>query len=312
MKQYLKSVARMLPYIRRLIDERDALRAERDALAAGYGEFPGGHYYSPIPAPDEIRRRAGRLFDRSRKDVPSIDLNVEGQLETLRRIEEFYGDCPFPDGPSGDFRYYFDNQFFSYSDAIFTYGMIRLASPSRIVEVGSGYPSCVMLDTNERSFGGRIRLIFIEPDPARLRSRLRLDDVNAVEIHERMVQDVDLAVFEALGPGDILFIDSSHVTKVGSDVNHMVFEVLPRLSPGVYVHFHDMFYPFEYPEDWILGQRRYWNEDYLLRAFLQFNGSYAIAVWDHFLWLRFGDRIAASMPRCARNPGGSLWLVRSG
>ena len=129
-----------------------------------------------------------------------------------------------------------------------------------------------------------------------------------------MVQDVDLAVFEALGPGDILFIDSSHVAKVGSDVNHLVFEILPRLSPGVYVHFHDMFYPFEYPEDWILGEGRYWNEDYLLRAFLQFNGSYAIAVWDHFLWLRFGDRIAVSMPRCGPEPRGeplarTVWLT---
>ena len=120
--------------------------------------------------PDEIRRRADRLFDRSREDVLGIDLNVEGQLETLRRIEEFYSDCPFPEGPSGDFRYYFDNPSFSYSDAIFLYGIIRLASPSRIVEVGSGYSSCMMLDTNERFFGERIRLTFIEPYPTLLRS----------------------------------------------------------------------------------------------------------------------------------------------
>jgi hypothetical protein len=110
-----------------------------------------------------------------------------------------------------------------------------------------------------------------------------------------------------LEANDILFIDSSHVSKAGSDVNHLFFTVLPRLKPGVLVHVHDVFYPFEYPLGW-LRQGRAWNELYLLRAFLQYNTAFEMLFFNSFLWKHHKEQLAAKLPRMATNPGGSIWL----
>ena len=185
--------------------------------------------------------------------------------------------------------------------------MIRFAQPKRIIEIGSGFSSFVMLDTNELFFDGRIRLTFIEPHGDRLRSRLKGNDLGVAEIISRRVQDVELARFDELGAGDILFVDSSHVSKAGSDVNHILFEILPRLSQGVLVHFHDMFYPFEYPLDWF-ARGDFWNEDYILRAFLQYNSAFKIRIRNQFLGTFHPEKLGESMPLCMKNIGGSLWL----
>ncbi len=105
----------------------------------------------------------------------------------------------------------------------------------------------------------------------------------------------------------MLFIDSTHVSKVGSDVNFLFFEVLPRLRPGVHVHVHDIAYPFEYPREWVL-EGRAWNEAYLLRAFLTGNPHWQIDLWPSVLQLRHPEVMAATLH--ARTPvdGGSLWL----
>jgi hypothetical protein len=105
----------------------------------------------------------------------------------------------------------------------------------------------------------------------------------------------------------VLFIDSTHVSKAGSDVNHELFEILPRLKPGVLVHFHDVFWPFEYPEAWTFESRRSWNEIYLLRAFLSGNREYEIVFFNDYFRARHGDA-AAAVPKFAQNPGGGLWL----
>jgi hypothetical protein len=99
------------------------------------------------------------------------------------------------------------------------------------------------------------------------------------------------------------------VSKTGSDVNYLLLEVLPRLKTGVWIHFHDLFYPFEYPQDWVFGGRS-WNEGYALRAFLQFNTSFRIEFMNTFLEHFHEARFAQRMPLCLRNPGGSLWLRR--
>src|SRR5690606_4967570 len=107
----------------------------------------------------------------------------------------------------------------------------------------------LMLDCNDLEFSGKITFTFVEPFADRLKSLLREADQDH-RIHESRCQDVPLEVFSALQDGDILFIDSSHVSKVGSDVNDQLFRILPALAPGVFVHFHDIFWPFEYPPEW--------------------------------------------------------------
>ena len=131
--------------------------------------------------------------------------------------------------------------------------------------MGSGYSSCVILDTNELFFNNNISCIFIEPYPQLQESLLKENDKDKIEIIPKRLQDVEVSKFSSLSSGDILFVDSTHVSKVDSDVNYIFFEILPSLTNGVYIHFHDIFYPFEYPKEWIY-EGRAWNENYILRA----------------------------------------------
>ena len=271
--------------------------------------FPPGHFYSPIPSLDDLRQREAAIFRVWPRELPGIDLQVEGQLALLEAFRPYYDEIPFPERETEGFRYYFENTFYSYSDAIFLYCMIRHFRPRRIVEVGSGFSSAVTLDTNERFFEGRIECTFIDPEPGPLRKLLKPGDEGRVRVLADIVQTVPLSTFDGLGDGDILFIDSSHVSKTGSDLNHLVFNVLPRLGRGVLVHFHDVYYPLEYPRE-IVYEGFAWNEAYLLRAFLQYNSAFRIEFFNTYLETFHRDQIYKAMPLCARNPGGSIWIRR--
>ncbi len=194
---------------------------------------------------------------------------------------------------------------------------LRESKPKRVIEVGAGHSTCVMLDTFERHLSPGPELISIEPYPERLLSLIGEEDHGRFELVRSPVQDVELDVFDALDAGDILFIDSSHVSKAGSDVNHLFFTVLPRLSPGVHVHFHDIMNPFEYPKNWIFGGR-YWNEAYLLRAFLQHNNAFEISFWGAYMLAMVNWKVPEERPAWAEpfihhfldNPGSSIWITR--
>lgn len=138
-------------------------------------------------------------------------------------------------------------------------------------------------------------------------SLLKPGDADRIRVIPARLQDVDLAEFDALEANDILFIDSTHVSKVGSDVNRIVFEVLPRLKPGVHVHFHDIFYPFEYPAQWVF-EGRAWNENYLLKAFLQFNTGFSIVLMNTFMEYFHAEFFHQHLPLCMKNTGGSIWI----
>ena len=300
-----------IPSLEALLAERDELFLENQRLRNAFGPYvpfvPNGHFYSPIPSLDEIREREACIFGSPALSVPGVDLRQEDQLNLLGIFAEFYTSLPFTEDPQSGFRYFYDNQAYCYSDAIFLHCMIRHAQPKRIVEVGSGYSSCVSLDTNEHFFGNSIDCTFIEPYPKLLRSLIKPADASRIQIIDKKLQDVDLSVFQRLEPNDILFIDSTHVSKTGSDVNRIFFDVLPALAGGVYIHFHDVFYPFEYPKEWIY-EGRAWNEDYMLRAFLQYNSAFEIVCFNTFLEHFFSGFFADKMPLCLRNPGGSIWL----
>lgn len=273
-----------------------------------------GHYYSPVPSLKELQNDASRIFDRSRRSLPGIELNEADQLALLAELATFYEEQPFPETPREGIRYFFDNYWFGRADALFLYSMIRRFRPRRIVEIGSGFSSAVMLDTNERFMDRSIRLTFIEPESARLRKLLKPEDHGSVAIVEQRIQQVDAHIVDPLAAHDILFIDSSHVSKAGSDVNHILFELLPRLAPGVLVHFHDILYPFEYPQEWFeLGWA--WNEPYILRAFLQYNVQFPIRFWGDFMIRFHSEDVGKLMPQCLRQTtfgvGGSLWLQRA-
>ena len=228
-------------------------------------------------------------------------------MALLREFATYYKDLPFSEKRQQGFRYFFENPSYSYSDAIFLYCMMRHARPKRVIEIGAGYSSCVILDTNERFFANSIDCIFVEPYPELLLSLLKEGDRDRIKIYSEKAQDVDVDMFRALSANDILFVDSTHVSKTGSDVNRIAFEILPVLPSGAYVHFHDIFYPFEYPKEWVY-EGRAWNENYLLRAFLQYNSAFEIMRFNTFLEQCHEEFFHRHMPLCLRNRGGSIWL----
>lgn len=270
-----------------------------------------GHFYSPIPDLDAIDRYAHTLFDQRLADIPGIDLRTSRQLSLLESFGAYQHDLPFTDEQRPGLRYSFSNPYFSYGDAVVLYSMLRHRQPKRIVEVGSGFSSAVMLDTNDRFCNRAITMTFIDPFPDRLLSLLTGDDAVQHEVISDVVQNVPIELFTDLEAGDVLFIDSSHVAKAGSDVVLLVTSVLPQLRQGVLIHFHDVFWPFEYPEDWIRGGRA-WNESYLLKAFLQFNAVFSVLFFNSYIAAHHGETAARHLPLFMKNPGGSLWIEKTG
>jgi predicted O-methyltransferase YrrM len=293
-----------------LVGKLNAVESELHEIQKNLGYVPPGHYYSPIPSQDEIRKDEKIIFADRGPEIPGIKLTSEELVRFLDELSEFYKEMPFEGEKKDGLRYYFKNDFYSYSDAIFLYSMIRRLRPQRIIEVGSGYSSAVILDTNDLFFNGQISTLFIEPYPMRLHSLLKGSDEEKSRILTERIQDVSLKEFDALEENDILFIDSTHISKINSDVNFILFEILPRLKPGVYIHFHDIFFPFEYPITWAY-EGRAWNEAYLLRAFLQYNSEFRVVAMNSFLHKFHLEHLAIKMPLCTMNPGGSIWLRKN-
>ena len=313
MKKQIKNMVKELPYLRQLFLGIDQLRAELDEYKADQASMfvPPGHFYSPFPSIEEVKLNEARIFNRIPKELPGIDLNEEEQIILFNKFTEYYDEQPFAPHKKDNLRYFFENPNYSYSDAIFLYCMIRYTRPTKIIEVGSGYSSCAILDTNELFFDNVISCTFIDPYPELLLSLIKDSDKDRIEIIQKNLQDIDISKFSELSAGDILFIDSTHVSKVNSDVNHIFFEILPILKSGVYIHFHDIIYPFEYPKEWIY-EGRAWNEAYLLRVFLQYNSAFKIQLFNTFLELVHDDKdkLVKQMPLIMKNPGGSIWLKK--
>jgi hypothetical protein len=324
----LRYIVKRLPIIKDIVSERDKLRreyeeivSERDKLQRQYeesvsdhdklrrecGVVPPGHFYSPIPSLSEIEQDDSRIFANIPRSISGIELHESDQLKLLESFCRYYHSMPFPPHKTEGLRYYFENPAYSYSDAIFLYCMIRHLKPRKVVEIGSGFSSCATLDINELLFNGSLELTFIEPYPDLLISLIKEEDKNKIKVIPKRLQDVGLNEFEMLEANDVLFIDSTHVSKINSDVNRIFFAILPMLSPGVHIHFHDVFFPFEYPRDWIY-EGRAWNEIYMLRAFLQFNSKFRIVLMNTFMEHFHGPFFREKMPLCLKNPGGSIWI----
>jgi len=270
--------------------------------------FPPGHYYSPIPDPADLLRRQEQLW-APRSSLAGVDVRESEQLMLLRQMRPHLTQVDYPvEAPAQPGRYYYMNGMFPVLDAEFLFGMLSLLRPARVVEVGSGYSSLVIADANCRVLGGAVDVTCIEPYP---RDFLVAGVEGITRLLPTRLEETDPTLFEQLEAGDVLFVDSSHVAKAGSDVNFLFFDVLPRLKPGVYVHLHDIFLPDEYPRAWVLEEGRSWNEQYLLHAFLQYNGAWEVVWMAHYMLSRHGEAVSAVFPRCpALGRGGSFWMRR--
>lgn len=235
------------------------------------------------------------------------NLTVSKQLDLIKKFAKYYSEFEWPKDQSDNFRFYLSNDMYSYGDSLMLYSIMRHYKPKRIIEAGSGFTSALMLDINDRFFNSNISFSFIDPNPERLFSLLNKDDQDNTIIIKGKLQFQDIEIFENLNRNDILFVDSSHVSKIGSDVNHYLFNIFPKLKSGVIIHIHDISWPFEYPKD-VINSGKSWNEAYAIRAFLQYNNSFEILLYNSYLGYAHNEILTKEMPLFTKNHGGSLWL----
>jgi predicted O-methyltransferase YrrM len=312
-----RRIARGLKFFRRAWRERHEIRSIVESENYRFLQFaPPGHFYSPIPDIKEIQKHSSEIFDRSPATIPAIDTCMEEQVKLASDFVAYYRDLLFPDIRQEGHRYHLDNSYFSYGDGVTLYSMMRRFKPKRIIEVGSGFSSAAMLDVNETFFNGAIDFTFIEPYPERLFGLLGTRDTERCRIIQEPVQSVSETLFANLHENDILFVDSSHVAKIQSDVLHLLFKILPSLNSGVIVHFHDILWPFEYPSLW-LDNGRAWNEAYFVRAFLQYNSAFSILYFNSMMESQHGEFLRREMPLAMKTPSSlltsgntSLWIRR--
>jgi Methyltransferase domain len=262
------------------------------------------HFYQPIP---DTQSLSETLWDRPRELI-GIDMNDSLQLDLLRRqFSKFRHECEqLPTEPTEEpTRFYLNNGLFGGLDALVAYCMVRHFQPRLLVEIGSGFSSLILGEALTKN--NEPNLVCIDPSPQNF---LRQNLPGLHSLIEKRVQDIDVDFFSRLNPGDILFIDSSHTVKIGGDVNYLFLEVLPRLKPGVIVHIHDIFLPFDYRRDWVMEQFRFWSEQYLLQAFLMFNSEFEVLMANSYLNHYQREELKATFPTLPSWRGGSFWIRR--
>lgn len=279
---------------------------EFEAQFASREAYSAGHFFSALPSAEE---RARYVRDAKRESIAGVDLQIDTQTALAREFATYYPDCPLAWTHDVSKRYYAENLSFPFSDAFILYGFIRRHRPRRFIEIGSGFSSAACLDSLDALGLTATQCWFVEPYPQLLHTLLR-DDDSRHTVLPMGVQDVDLELFDTLEAGDILFIDSTHVSKINSDVNREIFDILPRLKPGVLIHIHDIYWPFDYPKPWI-AEGRAWNEAYLVRAFLQFNNAFRILYFNSYIHRKLNKSVFKALGvDIGKNIGGSLWLER--
>src|SRR6266487_4338988 len=235
-------------------------------------------FYSPIP---DVRALPESVWSR-RGELARIDFQLSRQLETLEDLEPFIREFDAPPAvPIPGTKYYLDNASYGPVDAETLYAFVRNGKPRCIVELGSGFSTLVLgrAALENKRQGKAPRLAVYDPFPG-----VAGPETAGIDCFEAtQMQDVPLSVFDELGEGDMLVVDTTHVVKLGGDVNRVVLDVLPRLAPGVLVHFHDIFLPWEYPRVWLERFGLFWTEQYLLQAFLACNPGYEIVLALHAL-----------------------------
>jgi predicted O-methyltransferase YrrM len=227
------------------------------------------HYYEPSFDNESIRTLLS-----TERNLPGIDWNIAEQLQLLRSFSHHDELATLPIEECGGYEFYLENSSFESGDAEYWYNLIRLKKPKRIIEIGSGFSTRMArraLDANVREDPHyTCEHVLVEPY-----EHDWLETLGVIVIRDK-VENCDLRMFEELDAGDILFIDSSHMIRPRGDVLFEYLEILPMLKVGVIVHIHDIFSPMDYPAGWIVDEVRFWNEQYLLEAFLTSNKDWKV------------------------------------
>ncbi len=247
------------------------------------------HYYEPVPVVSTLK---DEIWDR-KTELLGISMNEDYQVSFLKNVcpiyKEEYDKFGLHQG-TDDFPYYVYNGSFGEIDGDILYCMVRNFKPQKVVEVGSGWSTLLSghaLKKNGMESGKSYEFTAIEPFPRRV-----LKDSNSIGLTNlitKRLQDVDMGIFMTLEEDDILFLDSTHVVNIDSDVCREFLEILPRLKKGVIIHIHDIFLPYEYPKKWVKELKYFWNEAYLLQAFLMYNSAFEVLWAGNWMKTRYPE-----------------------
>jgi hypothetical protein len=270
------------------------------------------HFYEPVP---DTRTLSESLWTDI-STLPGIRIDDRSCLNRLREFKvEFYPEYTnFPKEPGGDpSQFFLENGFLGPGDAEILYCMARHLKPRQVLEIGSGYSTLLLagaLEVNRKEGCGASQYRCIDPYP---KDFVAVGVPGLDRLIKKPLEEMGWEPFEALGENDILFIDSSHVVRIGGDVNRLILETLPRLRAGVVVHFHDILLPEEYPEPWVRGMARIWSEQYLLQAFMAFNDSFEILWPGNYMRVKHRQAVEEAIPsfRADKTWLGSFWIRKT-
>lgn len=268
------------------------------------------HYYEPVPDYESVPD----AYFTTPQTFPGFSIDEDLIKRTLALMGNYARECQWPEAPPADGGYYAQNPSFGYSSAALLHTMIRAQGTRRVVEIGSGSSTRITLDALAAN-GAESHITCIEPYPPQgLKAALEAHSVRTDLIVDK-AENVPLERYTALAAGDVLFIDSSHVAKLNSDVNFLYLQVLPRLGPGVIVHIHDMYIPYEYPRVHFYGKRKFfWNEQYMLLAFLACNPQFEVILPGYYVQKDMAQHFKQAFPGydAARHRlTSSFWLRRA-
>lgn len=254
------------------------------------GIFPiRDHYYEPLYNHKLLSKSL-----RENRNLRGIDFNDIEQLDLLKKFNYNHELEKFPVTKKKIKEFAYDGGSFPRGDSVYLYSMIRLFKPGKIIEIGSGQSTLMAINAiNQNSLEDasyKCELICIEPY-----KQSWLEDLNVTVIRDK-VENIKIVFFKTLKKNDFLFIDSTHMIRPQGDVLYEILEILPELNSGVFIHFHDIFTPKDYPDDWIIKQKVFWNEQYLLEAFLSYNSNFKIIGALNYLIHQYPEQLFEKCP----------------
>jgi Methyltransferase domain len=259
-------------------------------------------FYAPVFSPADLASEvwAGTFPDCGRFDLDAQRTFLRNTPSFARELSALPYEPPTEDAAA----YYWGNDQFSHSDASLYFSILRRFRPARVVEVGAGHSTKLAARALKENGSGTI--LCIDPHAPSWLAQLE----GSIEVLAQPVQQVRDEVFLELADGDVLFIDGSHISKTGSDVNHLFLRILPRLPKGVIVHIHDICLPYEYPKAWSEDVLCYWNEQYVLAALLANSEKWEILLGNYFMMKADTEALRPFAPNVAGVflGGGSLWM----
>lgn len=289
-------------------EQRAYAALRRAARRAGFHVVRADHY-SPIP---DVDRLPASLWEEP-TPMPGLELDLDAQSALLDGplapyLAEFR---PPRDPPPGEVPvYYAANPMYGLAEGAILHALLRERKPRRVFELGAGFSSLVVDGAAARNAaeGAPLEHRIVDPVPADVLRALE----GRAEIRAISATDVPIAEFAALEPGDVLFIDTTHTVRPGGDVLHLVLQALPALQPGVLVHVHDVFRPYEYPRPFAATFGLYWQEHHLLQAFLAYNERFRIVLASYALFRERRAVLARHIPELgtlAQAPS-AFWFER--